>query len=113
MKVNTLIGKLKNLKLAGKLRSSTELRAKEKNETRWSSTADMLKRYNEVQEDLLKSEYTTDNSIVSYVLSPEDKNKIEVLLKEMKYMDSITKALQSEKTDLSDFLTTLLRNTHL
>ena len=56
----------------------------------------------EIQEYLLKSEFTTDNSIVSYLLSPEDNNKIEVLLKEMKYMDSITKALQSEKTDLSD-----------
>ena len=62
----------------------------------------MLKRYNEFQEYLLKSEFTTGNSIVSYLLSPEDNNKIEVLLKEMKYMDSITKALQSEKTDLSD-----------
>ena len=102
IKVNTPMGKLKNLKLAGKLRSFTELRAKQKNETRWSSTADMLKRYNEIQEYLLKSDFTTDNSIVSYLLSPEDNNKIEVLLKGMKYMDSITKALQSEKTDLSD-----------
>ena len=62
----------------------------------------MLKGYNEIQEFLLKSEFTTDNSIVSYLLSPEDNNKVELLPKEMKYIDSITKALQSEKTDVND-----------
>ena len=48
-KVNTLMDKLKTLKLAGKLSKATHLRAMQKNVTRLCITAEMWRRYQDLK----------------------------------------------------------------
>ena len=64
-KVNKQMGKLKNLKSAGKLRKFTDLRAKQKNGIRGSNTAEMLQRYKDIREILGKEEFTSCKTIVN------------------------------------------------
>ena len=48
-KVSNLMGKFKNIKYAAKLRNYTTLSSVQRNVTRWSSTAEMVKRYFELK----------------------------------------------------------------
>ena len=101
-KITDLMGKLKTLKMSGKLRKFSHLRPVQRNDTCWSSSYGMLKWYSELMTFLSDSCFTTDRTIVDYLLSPSENTQSEQMLKELKYMDSITELLQSDNTDMSD-----------
>lgn len=99
-KVNALMGKLKNLKLAGELRRYTELRPITRNATRWSSTASMVKRYFKIKPHLTNLE--THPDLIDVILSPRENNHLNELHDYLEDLDSITVALQRESIDLGD-----------
>ena len=58
--------KLKSLKLRGNLRSHTELEPKLRNDTRWSSTYQMLERYIKLHPIISDKDFTRDKSFKSF-----------------------------------------------
>lgn len=98
-KIYAIMSKLRNPTLSAKLFCLCGLRSKTANETRWSSTFEMFKRYMQIREFLpeLGSEDLDD-----LALSVPETRKIEQLMDRLKTVDSVTKELQAESTTLSD-----------
>ena len=90
------MGYLNTLKLAGKLSKATHLLAMQKTELRWSSTAEMLRRYRDLKIHLANDQFTKDPSVVNYLLSHSENNQIEEILEDIEIMDSVTKFLQKK-----------------
>lgn len=97
-KVNDLMKKLSYQIPAAKLRRFTHLKAKISNETRWSSTYNMLKRYIEIKEYLPQLELP---EIDELLLSDQDDLTIERLCQKFANLDSVTIALQDNSTTIS------------
>lgn len=93
------MGKLKTALLAAKLRQLTPLVARTRNETKWSSSFDMVQRYFEIKDFISKIE---SPDLVPFLLAPMDIKKLEGLLKELKKMEVITKQLQNECTTMAE-----------
>jgi hypothetical protein len=97
--INELMKKLSTLKIAGALRKKTDLKPVTRNVTRWSSTYSMLKRFFDLK-DLLP---TLNNQEVNMFIPDGRKiNELEVLLKDLKKFESVTKALQSANINLAE-----------
>lgn len=101
-KINTIMGKLKNLKLAGQLRKYTELVPIQKNVTRWSSTANMVFRYLKLIDFIAKPEISNDPSIVDLIPTARENTVIITLSKTLEELNSVTIMLQKEDIDMSD-----------
>ena len=101
-KVNTLMGKLKNLKLAGKLRKHTNLHPVQKNDTRWSSIPAMVRRYLQLHQFLSMPEFFNDKGLVDFLPSAREFTLIEELSTHFGILDSVTKMLQANGTDMAD-----------
>ena len=100
--INTLMSKLKSLKLSWKLRKYTDLRPVQRNDTRLSSTFEMLYRYKRIREILNQTDFLTDLFILFYLLSPSENTQVETLLQNLDFLEGITKSLQDVSTDLGD-----------
>jgi len=98
-KIDSIMSKLKTLKLSAKLREYTNLRPRKSYEKRWSGTHAMLLRYKQLQEFLPKLESSEINELL---LTPQEDVSVDLLLKELKDIDSVTKILQARCTTLSD-----------
>ena len=78
-KTNTLMGKLKNLKLAGKLRLLTSLCAIQRNTTQWSSTSEMIKRYFRLKRFFTQGNFDKMPELIDYMLSAREENDLQLL----------------------------------
>ena len=94
-KINGLMGKLKNLKLAGKLRKYTELRPVQRNETRWSSTAAMVDRYLSLSPFISKPEIMSDQSIIDVIPTARENSQ-------MIFLNQNLKRREYSENELSD-----------
>ena len=97
-KVNNLMRRLKYAIPASKLRKFTDLRAKTKNVTRWSSTYKMLLRYTEIKSHLHALQLLELEPLIPTLV--EDK-RIEGLVKILADLNSVTVVLQSNATNLA------------
>ena len=91
------MGKLKSVKLSAKLRKYTDLRPKQQNETRWSSIAEMVERYLSIKDYLV---HFDEQLLVEFLLTPREELSLKLLNTRIKMFESVTKALQDEKTDM-------------
>jgi hypothetical protein len=97
-KINSLMVSLRNVKQAGKLRTRTPLEPVTRNDTRWSSTYDMLLRFFCIREFL----DDTDSALVHYMPTPLEVNELSLALDDLKEFESTTKLLQDEKRTMSE-----------
>jgi hypothetical protein len=97
-KINSLMVSLRNVKQAGKLRTRTPLEPVTRNDTRWSSTYDMLLRFFRIREFL----DDTDSALVHYMPTPLEVNELSLALDDLKEFESTTKLLQDEKRTMSE-----------
>ncbi len=84
---------------SAKLKKFTPLKPKISNSTRWSSSTDMLKRYIEIRDFLPKVKIDT---VTKLLLSPAEDGMVDKACLCFSELGTITKALQSENTTLSD-----------
>ena len=89
-KVNSVMKKLATLKKSGKLRKKTDLRPKIRNDTRWSSTYSMLKRYFELQNCL----DLADRDTADLLPGPSENFKLRECLEHLQKFESVSKKLQ-------------------
>ena len=99
-KINMLMGKLKSLKLAGRLQKQTEFQPIQRNRARWSTSHDMIKRIIQLKPFL--ESFQDDPKLVDCLLTPRDHNDLQTLEDNLKKLSSVTTALQREKLDLWD-----------
>ena len=98
-KVHELMKKLKYQIPAAKLRSLTHLTAQTANETRWSSTYHMIRRYDEIRDHLPALNLPEINELL---LDEDDELMVATLLKKLRGLDSGTKQLQSENVTIAE-----------
>lgn len=101
-KINEIMVKLKSLLIGARLRQFTPLRPKLRNVTRWSSTFEMLSRYRELR-DFLPALDSTEIDEMSLTVS--ENRQVDCLFEKLKLFESVTKALQTDKTSMSDVRT--------
>ena len=101
-KIILLMGKLKSLKLSGKLREVTYLRPVQKKETRCLSCYQMLERFFQLKEFLVDGTFATEKVILDYLPSPLEILEIQSLLSTMKNFQSVTLALHRETVCMAD-----------
>ena len=101
-KTNTLMGKFKNLKLAGKLRLLTSLCAIQRNTTRWSSTSEMIKQYFRLKPFFTQGNFDKMPELIDYMLSARGENDLQLLNETLQKFNSVTIALQRESIDISE-----------
>ena len=82
--------KLATLKKSGKLRKKTDLRPKIRNDTRWSSTYSMLKRYFDLQNFL----DLADRDTADLLPGPSENFKLRECLEHLQKFESVSKKLQ-------------------
>ena len=99
-KINTLMGKLKPLELAFKLREHTPLQPIQRNKTRWSSTYDMINKYIELKPFL--DFFQEEPNLIDNLLTPRENNDLQTLQDDLKNLFSVTCTLQRENLDLYD-----------
>ncbi|ETI44632.1 hypothetical protein F443_10683 [Phytophthora nicotianae P1569] len=97
-KVQQLMRKLRTLKQAAKLRAKTPLVAVLRQDTRWSSTFAMLKRYCKLSECISAD----DEELADLLLSRGDHRKLDALLASLQDVASVSKHLQSDGLTLLD-----------
>eukprot|EP00644_Phytophthora_capsici_P008312 jgi/Phyca11/114634/e_gw1.26.394.1 len=96
--VQALMVRLRTLKQSAKLRSKTSLRPIIRQDTRWSSTFSMVHRYFKLLEHL----DPTDDDIVDVLPAPSCNKRLLLQLKDLKKVESVSKALQATKVTLLD-----------
>ena len=101
-KTNTLMGKFKNLKLAGKLRLLTSLCAIQRSTTQWSSTSEMIKRYFRLKPFFTQGNFGKMPELIDYMLSAREENDLLLLNDTLQKFNSVTIALQRESIDISE-----------
>jgi hypothetical protein len=89
--------KARNLKNAAKLRELTELKALKDNETRWTSTFYMIKRFFRLQEDLKSIETLDDEMPTGAAI-----NTVKRAYKHLEKFHSITVSLQEKGLTLAE-----------
>ena len=80
----------------------TELRPIQKNETRWSSTFEMVSRFLEIHSLVSPTDFYDDPSLSDFVPSHREKHEISTLHVTLQKLDSITKSLQKADLDLAE-----------
>jgi hypothetical protein len=98
-KVNSVMKKMKNIIPSAKLRKVTHLKPKCANATRWSSTYQMLERYDKIKVFLQELNL---NEVSDLLPNNREDREIEDLLTRLKNLDSVTLALQKENTSMAD-----------
>ena len=98
-KVHAIMVKLRGLLLSAKLQKLTQLGAKLNNRTRWSSSIEMLQRYTKIRQHLSALE---DDVIDAMCLTNSENRRIDVLLKKLDPLESVTKSLQHEGRTVSE-----------
>ncbi|ETL40959.1 hypothetical protein F441_08203 [Phytophthora nicotianae CJ01A1] len=98
--VQQLMRKLRTLKQAANLRTKTPLRAVLRQDTRWSSTFSMLKRYFRIREFISAD----DDELADYLPSRTAHRKLAALLASLEDLESVSKRLQSNGLTLLDAL---------
>lgn len=98
-KVNEIMRRLSNQIPAVMLREKTQLKAQEANQTRWSSTFHMLKRYLEIHQFLEEMDVA---NLAEHILSESQNAEVETLCKKLEEFDSVIIALQKESTTIAD-----------
>eukprot|EP00171_Calliarthron_tuberculosum_P001888 IDg1888t1 len=98
-KVHTLMSKLKTLTLGAKLFKLTNLKSKTRNATRWSSTYEMLRRYQRIRDCLQKLDSLDVDRLC---LTSADNRRVDSLMCQLDDLESVTKALQDDSTTMSD-----------
>ena len=88
------MGKLKNIRLSGKLRKFTPLRPIRRNVTRWSSSAQMIGRYLGKKSLLTNPDFVREPQIIGLLPTPRETNALVELDQQF--------ALQRENLDFSD-----------
>lgn len=96
--INNLMKTLSNIKKAGKLRLKTSLEPVTRNVTRWSSTYSMLERFFQLREHLDQS----DVDLLQNIPSGPQLVELEVLRKNLKTFEIVTKRLQLADISLLD-----------
>ncbi|KAF1780906.1 Ribonuclease H-like domain [Phytophthora cactorum] len=96
--VQALMIKLRTLTESAKLRLKTDLRPVIRQQTRWSSTFAMVKRYFE----LLEFIDVEDDDIMELLPAPAANKRLRVLYQELRDIESVSKALQGRDVDLLD-----------
>ncbi|ETL33178.1 hypothetical protein L916_14313 [Phytophthora nicotianae] len=96
--VQQLMCKLRTLKQAAKLRLKTSLVPIMRQDTRWSSTFMMLKRYYKLQEFLSAD----DDELADMLPSRTTHRQLEGLLSKLRCVESVSKMLQSDGLTLLD-----------
>ncbi|ETN16736.1 hypothetical protein PPTG_05879 [Phytophthora nicotianae INRA-310] len=91
--VPQLMRKLCTLKQAAKLRTRTPLRAVLRQDTRWSSTFSMLKRYFHIREFISAD----DDELADYPPSRTAHRKLAALLASLEDVESVSKRLQANR----------------
>lgn len=99
-KVNSIMSKLKNLKMAGALRKLTDLRPVQRNVTRWSSTADMINRWFKLKPFL--ADFENAPELIDLWPSARENGDLNEMVEHSDKLNSVTKALQSESLSLLD-----------
>ena len=94
-KIKKLASKLKHGLPAAKLRRHTPLASVTRNQTRWSSTFEMLKRYTQIREYI---RLIGDADIDDLCLTPRENRDVDTLLPVLTDLDAVTKVLQAEST---------------
>ena len=82
------MGKLKSLKLPGKLREHTPLQDIQRNKTRCSSTYDMINRYIELKPFL--DFFQEVPKLIDNLLTPCENNNLQTLQDDLKNLFSVT-----------------------
>lgn len=101
LKINSLMVTLRNVKQAGKLRTKTPLEPVIRNDTRWSSTHNMLLRFFRIREFL----DDTDADLVYNMPTPLEVNELTLAMTDLAEFESTTKLLQDQERSLSDVRT--------
>ncbi|KAG2835024.1 hypothetical protein PC129_g7932 [Phytophthora cactorum] len=96
--VQALMMRLRTLKQSAKFRLKTSLRPVIRLDTRWSSTFSMVHRYFKLLEHL----DSTDDAIVDVLPAPPCNKRLLSLLKDLKKVLSVSKALQGASVTLLD-----------
>lgn len=94
--INSIMKLLKSTKRAAKLARSTSLLPKKRNVTRWSSSFEMLKRFMDIKEHF----DPTDYEVISLLPNPKNELRLQKLLLDLTGLETVTKELQSESTNL-------------
>jgi hypothetical protein len=97
-KINSLMVSLRNVKQAGKLRTKTPLEPVTRNDTRWSSTHNMLLRFFRIREFLDE----TDADLVYNMPTPLEVNELSLAMADLLEFESTTKLLQDQQRTLSE-----------
>lgn len=97
--VRELMKKLRNPKRRAQLRNYTNLSPLVCNDTRWSSTYEMLRRYIEVKEHLPQLHVEEIDDLIP---SRKEHDGILDLCKTLGSLDSVTKCLQKDSTTISE-----------
>jgi hypothetical protein len=90
--------KLSTLKQAGKLRQKTSLEPVKRNETRWSSTYQMIERFYRLREFLDQD----DMELMEFIPTGPDLVQIQGLQKHLQIFQDVTKQLQKSDLTLID-----------
>jgi hypothetical protein len=98
LKIHNLMKALGNIKQAGKLRKSTNLRPVKRNVTRWSSTFAMLERFYAIKEFIDQE----DPELAIHFPTGMENVRLQRLFKDMQEFEIITKQLQKVSCSLSD-----------
>ena len=98
-KVQIIMKKLRSLIPAAKLRKHTKLTAVVRHQIRWSSTFQMLVRYQELREYIPLLHLP---EVSSLALSQSENALIDALVLRLKDLESVCKQLQREHTSVSD-----------
>ena len=96
--INRIMLKLKNVIPAAKLEKFTKYKAKPRNTTRWSSTFEMLKRFQLIRPHLRKLQI---DDIDKDIPTRRENEEIDDLVKRLEKLDSVTKSLQHEERTIS------------
>jgi hypothetical protein len=97
--INTLMGKLSQLKNHGLLTQLTDLEPIQRNKTRWSSAYEMLKRFHDfVDADVFNAANNSKwfNNVTDSIPSARECRTIKALYEKLKIVESVTKQLQGE-----------------
>ena len=90
--------KLTTLKYSAQLRRKTSLRPILKNETRWSSTFEMIQRYFRLKEffDIY------DEGLRDFILSVAEEIQLQIVLEKLKDFESVSKHLQKDAANMGE-----------
>lgn len=97
-KINSLMVTLRNVKQAGKLRTKTRLCAVPRNDTRWSSTYAMLKRFFEIQEFI----DVNDLALAINIPSAVEVRDLKLAMKDLEEFETVTKLLQEKQRTVAE-----------